>query len=90
MINFELNFEQFLRDSGLTENNKTMRKKYIKPSMEAIKIKMGQQLLAGSVTGIGGNGNLDPTPGPGDGTGGSIPHAPGLFDGDEWDALLGE
>ena len=58
--------------------------------MEAIDIKINQQLLAGSdITGIGGNGGLDPTPGPGDGTGGSIPHAP-LFDGPEWDALLGE
>ena len=56
--------------------------------MEAIKIK-AQQLLAGSdITGIGG-GVLDGTPEPGDGTGGSAGRAP-LFDGPEWDALLGE
>ena len=57
--------------------------------MEAIEIKMNQQLLAGSVTDITGNAGLDPTPLPGDGTGGSVPQAP-LFDDPAWDALLGE
>ena len=67
---------------------KNMKKQYMEPSMEAIKIK-AQQLLAGSdITGIGG-GVLDGTPEPGDGTGGSAGRAP-LFDGPEWDALLGE
>lgn len=65
-----------------------MKKEYTVPQMEAIEIKMGQQLLAGSVTGISGNGDLDPTPGPGDGTGGSVGHAP-LFDDPAWDTLLG-
>ena len=61
-----------------------MKKEYMKPQMEAIEIKMGQQLLAGSV---GNNAGLDPTPLPGDGSGGG--RAP-LFNGPEWDALFGE
>ena len=66
---------------------KNMKKQYMEPSMEAIKIK-AQQLLAGSLKEIGG-GVLDGTPEPGNGSGGSAGRAP-LFDGPEWDALLGE
>ena len=67
-----------------------MKKEYMKPSMEAIEIKMGQQLLAGSeVSGIGGDSGLIPGGG-GDGSGGSAGRAPGLFDDPAWDALLGE
>ena len=56
--------------------------------MEAIEMK-AQQLLAGSIDNISGNlpsGDAI-TPG-GGGAGGG--RAPGLFDGPEWDALLGE
>ena len=64
-----------------------MKKEYMEPQMEAIEIKMGQQMLAGSVpTSAAGNGDLDPVIGPGSGNG----RAPGLFEGDAWDALLGE
>ena len=66
-----------------------MKKEYMKPQMEAVEIKMGLQLLAGSVTDISGNGGLD-LGGGGNGTGDSTPHAPGLFEGDAWDTLLGE
>ena len=70
-----------------------MKKEYMKPSMEAIEIKMGQQLLAGSVKSIGGGSGtgLD-IGGGGDGTstGGGAGRAPGLFDDPAWDALLGE
>ena len=69
-----------------------MKKEYMKPSMEAIEIKMGQQLLAGSeVSSIGGDSGLIPGGG-GDGTGsgGGAGRAPGLFDDPAWDALLGE
>ena len=62
-----------------------MKKEYMKPQMEAIEMKV-QQMLAGSgPTSAAGNGDLDPVIGPGSGNG----RAP-LFDGPEWDALLGE
>ena len=66
-----------------------MKKEYMKPSMEAIEMKTEQQLLAGSIDNISGNlpGGDAITPG-GGGAGGG--RAPGLFDGPEWDALLGE
>jgi hypothetical protein len=64
-----------------------MKKAYSEPLMEAVDIKMNQQLLAGSV---GNNADIDPMPLPGDGTGGSGGRAPGLFDDPAWDALFGE
>ena len=56
--------------------------------MEAIEIRMGQQMLAGSVSGIGGNltGDDAITPGGGGSGDGRAP----LFEGEEWDKLLGE
>ena len=58
-----------------------MKKEYMKPQMEAIEIKMNQQVLMGS-PGSGAHTD-DPQP-----PGGAM--APGLFEGDEWDTLLGE
>ncbi len=55
--------------------------------MEAVEIKMNQQLLAGS--GINSNSGIIPGGG-GSGTGGSVGRAPGLFDDPAWDAVLGE
>ena len=67
-----------------------MKKQYMKPSIEAVEIRMGQQLLAGSLpSATGGNGGLDEHIGGGDGTGPSVGRAP-LFEGEEWDILLGE
>ena len=66
-----------------------MKKEYMKPRMKTVEIKSYQQLLAGSVKDINGNGGLD-LGGGGTGTGDSTPHAPGLFEGDAWDTLLGE
>ena len=58
----------------------------MKPSIEAVEIRMGQQMLAGSIPSTAsGNGDLDPVIGPGTG-GGRAP----LFEGEEWDILLGE
>ncbi len=57
-----------------------MKKQYSAPRMEAIDINMNQQLLAGS----GGDGyHMDNPQNPGSSM------APALFEGDEWDALLG-
>ena len=38
LINFELNFEQFLRVSGLTEIKGIMKKEYTKPAMRVVKM----------------------------------------------------
>ena len=38
LINFELNFEQFLRVSGLTEIKGIMKKEYNKPAMRVVKM----------------------------------------------------
>lgn len=64
-----------------------MKKAYSAPRMEAVEIKMNQQLLAGS--GINSNSGIIPGGG-GSGTGGSVGRAPGLFDDPAWDAVLGE
>ena len=64
----------------------TMKKRYVEPQMEAVGIKMGQQLLVSSIT---GNTGLTPGGG-GDGTGGATPQAPGLFGEPAWDVLLGD
>ena len=61
-------------------------KTYVKPQMEAVELKMGQQLLTGSITDI-----VSGDTGIGDGGGGSGPAmAPGLFGNIEWDLVLGE
>ena len=58
-----------------------MKKQYMKPRMEAVEIKINQPMLIGSP----GSGvhTGDPQP-----PGGAM--APGLFEGEEWDAILGE
>ena len=53
--------------------------------MEAIKIINKWQILAGSVTNASSGGILDTSV-----TGGNEPGRAPLFDGPEWDALLGE
>ncbi len=54
-----------------------MKKNYQKPQVEVMKIQQACPLPADSITGVGGN-VFDGTPQPGTGTGGSIPHSPGL------------
>ena len=58
-----------------------MKKEYMKPSMEAIEIKCSQ-ILCGSGPGSGIHGDSPQPPG------GAM--APGLFEGEEWDVLLGD
>ena len=62
-----------------------MKKEYTKPSMEAVAMRYEWQILAGSVTGVSSNDIFDDVITGGSGTG----RAP-LFDGPEWDELLGE
>ena len=57
-----------------------MKKEYIEPSMEAVEMKV-QQMLASSP---GSGTHTDDSQDPGKAL------APGLFEGDEWDILLGE
>ena len=62
-----------------------MKKQYMKPSIEAVEMRIQQMLCGSGPTGTSGNGDLDPVIGPGTG-GGRAP----LFEGEEWDILLGE
>ena len=62
-----------------------MKKEYTKPSMRAIEIRNKCQILAGSVTGVSSNDIFDEMI-----TGGSVTGRAPLFDGPEWDELLGE
>ena len=50
-----------------------MKRMYVTPQMEAVSMEQQVSLLAGSV-----KGPFDPTPQPGDGTGGSTPRSPEL------------
>ena len=54
LINFELNFEQFLRVSGLTEIKGIMKKEYNKPAMRVVKMQQRVHILAGSPGGNDG------------------------------------
>ena len=58
-----------------------MKKEYMKPELEVVKIQHHLQLLAGSQQGLNDNLNPDLV---------DEGWAPGMFDGPEWDALLGE
>jgi hypothetical protein len=58
-----------------------IKKEYMKPEMEVVKIQQQCQILAGSNEGL--NDNLQPDEVP-DGW------APGMFEGDAWDILLGK
>ena len=62
-----------------------MKKEYIEPRMEAIEIRTGCQILAGSVTNASSGDVFDTSV-----TGGSEPGRAPLFDDPAWDALLGE
>ena len=55
--------------------------------MEAIEIKCNQHLLI--VSDLGGDGIGGGGSDGGSGGGGGDPQAPGLFDGPEWDVILG-
>jgi hypothetical protein len=64
-----------------------MKKEYMKPQMEAIEIKCNHHLLI--VSDLGGDGIGGGGSDGGSGGGGGDPQAPGLFDGPEWDVILG-
>ena len=61
-----------------------MKKEYIKPHVEAVEIRVGQQLLQASK--VNNNADIDEII-----TGGNEPgRAPGLFDDPAWNVLLGQ
>ena len=63
------------------EGTTMIKKEYLQPTMDVVEINMNVQILAGSNEGL--NDNLQPDEVP-DGW------APGMFEGDAWDILLGK